>query len=238
MRASSKLAPTRPIQIRWIIITQTNQHQTEPSGAFGPLLWASPWGALGVPLGYGPSQRHCRCHCRLRLASRGRQLPGRDAQGRAAPIKTELDIAKNGKPVFLDNAAHDFDEGWTVNTLSSPSYSNSPGAVRFRPNLAQSPDFDVNDRNIDSLDFDDFERLMPYEFSEDSKGGFDLNLGDVRNSFSKGDFYGSFQLEAAAPARAVGAGERPPPAPDPAAGTGELTGELTATQLPPPTPLL
>ena len=54
MRASSKLAPTRPIQIRWIIITQTNQHQTEPSGAFGPLLWASPWGALGS-LGYGPS---------------------------------------------------------------------------------------------------------------------------------------------------------------------------------------
>ena len=169
--------------------------------------------------------------------SRGRQLPGRDAQGRAAPIKTELDIAKHGKPVFLDNAAHDFDEGWTINTLSSPSTSNSPRAVQFRPNLAESPDFDVNDRNIDSLDFDDFERLMPYEFSEDSKGVSDLNPGDVRNSFSKYGFYGSIQLEAAAPAYAAGVGERPPPAPDPSADEGELTGELTAAQLPPPTPL-
>ena len=82
-------------------------------------------------------------------ASRGLQLPGRNSQGRAAPTKTVLDIDDNEKPGFLPNAVRDFDEGWTDMTLSSPSSYDSPGAVRFRPHRAQSPDTDMNGRDID-----------------------------------------------------------------------------------------
>ena len=52
----------------------------------------------------------------------------------------------------------------------------------------------------------------------------DLN----RNCFSKNDFCDYGHLKTAAPAPATDAGERSPPAPDPAPA-GELAGELMAT---------
>ena len=45
-------------------------------------------------------------------ASRGLQLPGRDAQGRTTSIKTGLGNSNKEKPGYLPNATHDYDEGW------------------------------------------------------------------------------------------------------------------------------
>ena len=61
LRASSELAlnSLHPNSLK--NHNQTNQHQTDLSRASGLLLWTSPLGALGVPLGYVPSTWGRRC---------------------------------------------------------------------------------------------------------------------------------------------------------------------------------
>ena len=208
--------------------------------------------AIGVPAGAAPiarQKRGCRdCdhdgNPRHAVEATGRdstsrveQRPGRGARTSTATLASALFSPVGGRQPSRRRFLLNDDATWTAGSVSSQYARHPTGVLLRRLLLAQSEENETEPRaiqhfapqfgeNLPKLNhlFSDWIAFGSFSIPDDERNETDLN----HNKFSTDGHCGYGQLEAAAPAPATDAGERSPPAPDPAPA-GELAGELMAT---------